>query len=145
MTKDQSLAQLNAKLLINCEELLDKVRPNLVIVQGDTTTVQAVAMASFYKRIDVGHVEAGLRSGDLKNPFPEEYNRVVVSRSASWHFAPTQSARANLIAEGVFADSILVTGNTVIDALLWATNKLPKPNTLTNPLYFNISLNLVSP
>jgi UDP-N-acetylglucosamine 2-epimerase (non-hydrolysing) len=132
MTENQSLAQLNAKLLINCDDLLDKVLPDLVVVQGDTTTVQAVAMASFYRKIPVAHVEAGLRSGDLNNPFPEEYNRRVVSKSASWHFAPTQSARANLIAEGVLDASIVVTGNTVIDALLWATKKLPKLQKLPN-------------
>src|SRR5690606_37819579 len=95
---------------------------------GDTTTVMATAMAAIYRRIDVGHVEAGLRTGDLQNPFPEEMNRVVAGRLARWHLAPTEGARRNLLRDGFDPDSIEVTGNTVIDALMDVVARdLPRP------------------
>jgi len=92
--------------------------PAMVVVQGDTTTTMAAAMAAFYRHIPVAHVEAGLRTGDLAQPFPEEFNRVVATRVTALHFAPTEWARRNLLAEGIPADSILVTGNSGIDAIL---------------------------
>ena len=117
MQPDQTLASLTARLLTRIDSVLDAARPALALVQGDTTTVLAAALACFYRAVPVGHVEAGLRTGDLQSPFPEEANRVLASRLATLHFAPTESARRNLLAEGVAPDRVFVTGNTVIDAL----------------------------
>lgn len=94
-----------------------------MLAQGDTTTVMTVALTCFYHKIPFGHVEAGLRTGDMANPFPEEMNRVVAGRLAKWHFAPTESSRQNLLEEGVVNSNIFVTGNTVIDALLSAVER----------------------
>lgn len=118
MRPNQTLTTLTARLLLDFEELLGSQRPDAVLAQGDTTTVMSIALACFYHRIPFGHVEAGLRTGDLSNPFPEELNRVVAGKLAKWHFAPTPSARQNLLREGVAEQDIYVTGNTVIDALL---------------------------
>ena len=118
MRQNQDLSELTARLLQEMKGVLDSEKPHAVIAQGDTTTVMTAALSSYYARIPFGHVEAGLRTGDLFNPFPEEMNRVVAGRLARWHFAPTQSARQNLLAEGLPAPAIFVTGNTVIDALL---------------------------
>ena len=128
MRPNQSLPELTARLLQRLDAVLEEEGPDAVLVQGDTTTVLAVAMAAFYRRIRVGHVEAGLRTGDLRNPFPEEMNRVVAGRLADWHFAPTETARANLFAERFDPASIHVTGNTVIDALFHvASGQAPLP------------------
>lgn len=118
MEANQSLPVLTARLLTALDDALARERPAFVLGQGDTTTVLATALACFYRRIPFGHIEAGLRTQDLENPFPEEMNRVVASRLTRLHFAPTESARSNLLAEGIAADSIHVTGNPVIDALL---------------------------
>ncbi|WP_166162832.1 non-hydrolyzing UDP-N-acetylglucosamine 2-epimerase [Chelativorans oligotrophicus] len=118
MRPNQDLTELTARLLVGAGEVLDRERPDVVLVQGDTTTVMAVAIAAFYRRIALGHVEAGLRTGDIRNPFPEEANRVIAGRLSRWHFAPTEGAKQNLLREGVSEDRIFVTGNTVIDALL---------------------------
>lgn len=118
MRPNQSLTQLTARLLLGMDNILATKRYDAVLVQGDTTTVMAVALAAFYHRIPVGHVEAGLRTGDIDNPFPEEMNRVITGRFSRWHFAPTASARENLLRENYAADTIHVTGNTVIDALM---------------------------
>lgn len=117
MEEDQTLPALTAKLLVQLDKQLIETEPDVVIVQGDTTTVYCMAMACFYQRIPFGHVEAGLRTGHLYSPFPEEANRVMVDRLASLHFAPTELAKGNLIREGIDVGSIFVTGNTVIDAL----------------------------
>jgi UDP-N-acetylglucosamine 2-epimerase (non-hydrolysing) len=117
MRPNQALAELTARLLTACDELLGRVQPALALVQGDTTTVLAAALSCFYRRIPVGHVEAGLRTYDRWSPFPEEMNRTLASRLVTLHFAPTELARDNLLREGVAADQISVTGNTVIDAL----------------------------
>ena len=98
-------------------------KPDVVLVQGDTTTVMSVALACFYHRIPIGHVEAGLRTWDMQNPFPEEANRVIAGKLARWHFAPTEGSKQNLLREGVPDADIIVTGNTVIDALLIAAAK----------------------
>lgn len=98
-------------------------QPDVVLAQGDTTTVFAMALACFYRRIPFGHVEAGLRTWDMQNPFPEEANRVLAGRLTRWHFAPTQSSSDNLLREGIPAQDIYVTGNTVIDALLMTASK----------------------
>lgn len=117
MRPDQQLADLTARLLVACDELLRKVKPSLALVQGDTTTVLAASLSCFYQRIAVGHVEAGLRTGDRWSPFPEEMNRTLASRLCSLHFAPTELSKQNLLAEGIPEAQISVTGNTVIDAL----------------------------
>jgi len=117
MQPGQTLSGLTGRLLIRLEEVLSDERPDAILAQGDTTTVLAMALASFYAHIPFGHVEAGLRTGDITNPFPEEMNRVVASRLSRWHFAPTQLSADRLLAEGYPAADIHVTGNTVIDAL----------------------------
>ena len=126
MQPNQSLSSLTARLLTGLTEVLASERPDAVIGQGDTTTVMAAAMACFYGQVPFGHVEAGLRTGDMQNPFPEEANRVIAGRLTTWHFAPTESARENLRREGTPEAAITVTGNTVIDALLNAA-KRPVP------------------
>ena len=118
MQPDQSLADLTAAVIRGLDPILDEVKPDWVLVQGDTTTVMAAALSSFYHRARLGHVEAGLRTDDKWQPFPEEINRRMASVIADLHFAPTELARQNLRREGVRPDRIVVTGNTVIDALL---------------------------
>jgi UDP-N-acetylglucosamine 2-epimerase (non-hydrolysing) len=117
MEPGQSLPELTARVLIRVTEVLKKEKPDLVLIQGDTTTVMATAMAAFYQGIRVGHVEAGLRSGNLFSPFPEEMNRRVASVVSSLHFAPTERAVQTLIREGVPEEQVFLTGNPVIDAL----------------------------
>ncbi len=118
MRPDQKLPDLASRLLDRLRRVFEESRPRLVLVQGDTTTAFIGALCAFYDQVPVGHVEAGLRTRDLERPFPEELNRQIVSRIARYHFAPTESARRNLLEEGIPADQIWVTGNTVIDALL---------------------------
>lgn len=118
MAPNQTLPELTSRLLSRLDEVFARERPDAVLIQGDTTTVMTAAMAAFYRHIAVGHVEAGLRTGDLQNPFPEEMNRIVAGRLSRWHFAPTAGARDNLLREGFDPASVHVTGNTVIDALL---------------------------
>ena len=117
MQPGQALTTLTARLLLKLDDVLKDERPDIVLLQGDTTTVMSVALACFYHRIPIGHVEAGLRTGDLDNPFPEEMNRIVAGRLARWHFAPTATSRDNLLREGFAPEQVFVTGNTVIDAL----------------------------
>ena len=117
MQPDQTLAGLTARLMEKIDEWLGTRHPDMALVQGDTTTVLVAALACFYRRIPIGHVEAGLRTGNIWAPFPEEVNRRLASPIVSLHFAPTRSAQAALLREGVPADTIEVTGNTVIDAL----------------------------
>jgi len=117
MQPNQSLGQITARAVAALEPLLEAERPDLVLVQGDTTTTFCGALAAFYARIPVGHVEAGLRTGDRYQPFPEEINRLLTTRVTSLHFAATEEAAANLRSEGVPAETVFVTGNTVIDAL----------------------------
>lgn len=124
MQPGQTLAQSSARILAALEAVLAAERPDIVLVQGDTTTTFCGALAAFYGRIPVGHVEAGLRTGDLAQPFPEELNRVLTTRLSTLHFAPTQGAAANLRREDVPAERIVVTGNTGIDAVLQVTEKL---------------------
>jgi UDP-N-acetylglucosamine 2-epimerase (non-hydrolysing) len=117
MQTAQNLAALTARMLVTLEGEFTANRPDVVVVQGDTTTVLTASLAAFYARVPVAHVEAGLRSGDLDQPFPEEMNRRVATILARWHFAPTARARENLLAEGIAASRVVVTGNTVVDAL----------------------------
>ena len=117
MRPNQSLATLTARLLLDLDDILHAEKPDAILAQGDTTTVMVIALSCFYHRIPFGHVEAGLRTWDMMNPYPEEMNRVFAGKLAKWHFAPTQSAKENLLKEGVKDKEIFVTGNTVIDAL----------------------------
>jgi UDP-N-acetylglucosamine 2-epimerase (non-hydrolysing) len=123
MQPNQTLTALTARLLLALDEVLQVEKPDAVLAQGDTTTVMAGALASFYHKIPFGHVEAGLRTQNMANPFPEEMNRVVTGRLTKWHFVPTAGARHNLLKEGIADGNIFVTGNTVIDALLSAATR----------------------
>jgi UDP-N-acetylglucosamine 2-epimerase (non-hydrolysing) len=118
MRPNQSLPQITSRILTGIDDVLKETKPDRVLVQGDTTTAMAAALSAYYHKIPVDHVEAGLRSGDIYSPFPEEVNRKVVGSLASWHFAPTARAADALIRENVSPDRVIVTGNTVIDALL---------------------------
>lgn len=117
MQPNQTLASLSSRLIGEIDGMLGKCQPDLAMVQGDTTTVLMAALACFYRRIPIGHVEAGLRTGNIWSPFPEEANRVLASRLMSLHFPPTESGRENLLREDIQDSTITVTGNTVIDAL----------------------------
>ncbi|MBS4076853.1 non-hydrolyzing UDP-N-acetylglucosamine 2-epimerase [Pseudomonas rustica] len=123
MKPNQTLTELTARLLLELDKVLLEEKPDVVLAQGDTTTVFAMSLACFYRRIPFGHVEAGLRTWDMQNPFPEEANRVLAGRLTKWHFAPTQSSKNNLLREGIANQDITVTGNTVIDALLMTAAK----------------------
>lgn len=117
MRPDQTLADLTASVFTHLDPVLEKINPHWVLIQGDTTTVMAAALSAFYRKIRIGHVEAGLRTGDKWQPFPEEINRRVASVTADLHFAPTAWARDNLLKEGIPDSRVVVTGNPVIDAL----------------------------
>jgi len=126
MQPDQVLAEVSSRALMAVSELLQKVNPDVVLVQGDTTTVMMAALAAFYRHIPVGHVEAGLRTRDLYRPFPEEINRRVAGVLATFHFAPTARAANALRAEQVPEENIFITGNTVVDALLMTVKRSVK-------------------
>jgi UDP-N-acetylglucosamine 2-epimerase (non-hydrolysing) len=113
----QTLTDITVRSLSGLSPLVERVHPDAVLVQGDTTTTFAAALAAFYHKIPVGHVEAGLRTGDIYRPYPEEVNRRLTTRLTTWHFPPTATAAANLLAEGVASGDITITGNTVVDAL----------------------------
>jgi UDP-N-acetylglucosamine 2-epimerase (non-hydrolysing) len=119
MRERQQLSELTARLIGQLGHVMRDLRPDLVMVQGDTTTALAGALAAFYEKIPVAHVEAGLRTGVIDNPFPEELNRSLIGRIARWHFAPTPAAARHLVAEGIPGEQVFTTGNTVIDNLLW--------------------------
>ena len=124
MSPGQTLAQVTARAMEGLDRVLSQDKPDLVLTQGDTTTSFCGALAGYYHRIPVGHIEAGLRTGDKYAPFPEEVNRRLVGQIADWHFAPTEHARQALLREGVPESSVFVTGNTVIDALLWVRDRV---------------------
>lgn len=124
MEPGQGLDRLTARLLVGLGQAMDAERPDLVVVQGDTATAMAGALAAYYRRIPVAHVEAGLRSGDILHPWPEEVNRRIVAPIAAHHFAPTDTAAAALIAEAIDPATVHVTGNTVIDALCWTRDRV---------------------
>ncbi|HEY2012915.1 MAG TPA: UDP-N-acetylglucosamine 2-epimerase (non-hydrolyzing) [Bryobacteraceae bacterium] len=124
MTPGQTLAQITARAISALDPLLAEHPADMAVVQGDTTTTMAGAMAAFYRHIPVAHVEAGLRTGDMAQPFPEELNRVITGRLAALHFAPTAGARRNLLVEGIPGDRVLVTGNSGIDAVLHVAGEL---------------------
>lgn len=124
MQPNQDLYDITSKILLGMRDVLKTEQPDIVLVHGDTTTSMATALAAFYQQIPVGHVEAGLRTRNIYSPWPEEINRQLTSRIATYHFAPTALARQHLIAENVPANQIVVTGNTVIDALQWVVKRL---------------------
>ncbi len=126
MRAEQSLTQVTSAALTGLDGVITSERPDWVVVQGDTTTAMSAALVAFYHRVRIGHVEAGLRSWDRAQPFPEEINRRVADSLADLHFAPTEVARQNLLREGLDGSSVIVTGNTVIDALHWVA-ELPAP------------------
>ena len=138
MTHNQSLAELSSALFISIDKILEMTNPNWVLVQGDTTSAFIGGLCSYYRKINVAHVEAGLRSHNFWIPFPEEFNRKAISLLAKIHFAPTENARQNLVKEGIDKKKIYVTGNTVIDALLWIKKKIqnspPRENSLISSL-----------
>ncbi len=134
MRDDQTLTGITTAVLEAMPAIFEKVKPDCVLVQGDTTTSFAASLAAFYARIPVGHIEAGLRSGDLYAPWPEEFNRRVTSLVTRWHFAPTESAASHLIKEGITASRIYVTGNTVIDALHYFLAKIDEDVSLSTEL-----------
>lgn len=123
MKPNQTISQITSNVLIGLEEILKKEKPDMILVHGDTTTTFASALAGFYQRIKVGHVEAGLRTYDKYSPYPEEMNRILTGNIADIHFAPTERNRQNLLREAIQDDKIFITGNTVIDALLEVANK----------------------
>ena len=126
MQAGQDLYDVTSRVLLGMREVLKSARPDVVLVHGDTSTSTAAALAAFYQQIPVGHVEAGLRTGNVYSPWPEEMNRQITGRLASLHFAPTPLSRINLLAEGVSPESIHVTGNTVIDALFMVVDQIRK-------------------
>jgi UDP-N-acetylglucosamine 2-epimerase (non-hydrolysing) len=124
MTQGQSLSTLSSKIIGSMEEVFNKVQPDIVLVQGDTTTAFLTAFIAFYQKIKIGHVEAGLRTYNKYSPFPEEINRQLISKIADLHFAPTKNTYENLKKEGIDENSIILTGNTVVDAINWGINKI---------------------
>lgn len=138
MQPNQSLAQITAAIFTRLDPVLAREKPDWVLVQGDTTTVMAAALLAYYQRIKVGHVEAGLRTGDKWQPFPEEINRKVAGVVADLHFAPTEWSRQNLLREGIPEAQVFVTGNPVIDALQFVAGQPPTPEVLD--LYRQIGL-----
>ncbi len=118
MKSNQDLFSLTSDLLVNLKSVYEEVNPDLVLVHGDTTTSMSAALAAFYSKIMIGHVEAGLRTYNLDSPYPEEANRQLISKLASFHFTPTSRSKQNLLAEGIKEEKIVTTGNTVIDAIL---------------------------
>lgn len=134
MKQGQDLYDVTSRVLLGLREVLKEARPDIVLVHGDTTTSTAAALAAFYAQIPVGHVEAGLRTHNIYSPWPEEMNRQLTGRMATWHFAPTPLSRQNLLAENVAESQITVTGNTVIDALYWVVDKIRHDDTLAQQL-----------
>lgn len=134
MKQGQDLYDVTARVLVGMRDVLKEAQPDVVLVHGDTTTSTAAALAAFYQQIPVGHVEAGLRTHNIYSPWPEEMNRLITGRIATYHFSPTQLSRQNLLKENVSDDSIIVTGNSVIDALYWVVDKIKNDEALNNEL-----------
>jgi UDP-N-acetylglucosamine 2-epimerase (non-hydrolysing) len=134
MKPGQTLNDVTSSILLGLKVILEDFKPDLVLVHGDTATTFAVSLAAYYQQIMVGHVEAGLRTGNIYSPWPEEANRKLTSVISSFHFAPTEVARDNLIKEGVSESKIIVTGNTVIDALFWVRKKMHMDRSLSEGL-----------
>ncbi|HIP01969.1 MAG TPA: UDP-N-acetylglucosamine 2-epimerase (non-hydrolyzing) [Campylobacterales bacterium] len=139
MKPGQSLYEVTSNILLGLQSVLEETKPDVVLVHGDTTTTLATSLAAFYQQIAVGHVEAGLRTNNIYSPWPEEGNRQVAGRLATYHFAPTEVSGANLLKENVDISNMIVTGNTVIDALLSVVSKIESDSDLRNTLFENIS------
>ena len=134
MKPGQNLYEVTSNILLGLKDVFEEVKPDIVLVHGDTTTTLATSLAAFYQKISVGHVEAGLRTGNIYSPWPEEGNRQVTGRLATYHFAPTEESKANLLKENVDLDNVIVTGNTVIDALVSVVSKIESDKALEKKL-----------
>jgi UDP-N-acetylglucosamine 2-epimerase (non-hydrolysing) len=134
MKPGQDLYDVTSNILLGMKDVLTTYKPDIVLVHGDTTTTIATAMSAFYQKIPVGHVEAGLRTGDIYSPWPEEANRKLTGVLTQYHFAPTDTSKDNLLKENININDIYVTGNTVIDALLWVLDKINSTESLKNEL-----------
>ena len=134
MKVGQTLNDVTTGILLGLQSILEDFKPDVVLVHGDTATTFAASLAAYYQQIKVGHVEAGLRTGDIYSPWPEEANRKLTSVITKYHFAPTSGSKENLLREGVSENEIIVTGNTVIDALFWVREKLKNNQALSNDL-----------
>ncbi|MBR3677621.1 MAG: UDP-N-acetylglucosamine 2-epimerase (non-hydrolyzing) [Alistipes sp.] len=134
MKQGQDLYDVTSRVLVGLRDVLKEAQPDVVLVHGDTTTSTASALAAFYQQIPVAHIEAGLRTHNIYSPWPEEMNRQLTGRMATYHFAPTPLSRQNLLQEGVADEKIIVTGNTVIDALYWVVDKIKGDESLQNEL-----------
>jgi len=145
MKDNQTLSELSSNIITSMGKVFESYKPDLVLVHGDTTTATFTAISAFYHHIPIGHIEAGLRTNNIFSPFPEEFNRQVISKISTYNYAPTKSSSDNLIKEGVNQNRIFITGNTVIDSLFWVLNKIEKNSEilnstetlLNNKLYFN--------
>ena len=148
MQYDQDLSEITSRILMSMRGVLKEVKPNIVLVHGDTTTSSATALAAFYQQIPVAHIEAGLRTHNINSPWPEELNRQITGRIATWHFAPTALNRQNLLDEGIPDYKIFITGNTVVDALKIALQKVENnPNIIqkieNELIQYGLPLNLI--
>ena len=141
MKQGQDLYDITSRVLLGLRDVLNETNPDLVLVHGDTTTSSAAALAAFYKQVPVVHVEAGLRTNNIYSPWPEEMNRRITGRIATYHLAPTELSRQNLLKENVKDNNIIVTGNTVIDALFWVVEKIKNDDKLAETLQKNIKNN----
>ena len=139
MKQNQDLYDITANILIGIKKVLEDFKPDLVLVHGDTTTTFATTLASFYQKIDVGHVEAGLRTGNIYSPFPEEANRKLTGVLAKYHFAPTKTSKENLLKENLNEKNIIITGNTVIDALFLVLEKIKQDKNLEQKIISDIN------
>ena len=142
MKKDQDLFDLTSNVLVKIKKVLINLKPDIVLIHGDTTTTMASAIGAFYLGIPVGHVEAGLRTHNVQSPFPEEFNRQLVTKITKYHFAPTAKSMSNLMDEGVNKKNIIITGNTVIDALFWTLKKIKNDNKIKNSIKLKLNDNL---
>ncbi|WP_297880720.1 UDP-N-acetylglucosamine 2-epimerase (non-hydrolyzing) [uncultured Campylobacter sp.] len=139
MKQSQDLYDVTSGVLLGMRGIFERYKPDIVFVHGDTTTTSAVSLAAFYQKIDVAHVEAGLRTHDIYSPFPEEINRQITGLIAKYHFAPTAGAKENLLKEGKSAENIVVSGNTVIDALFWTIDKIERDAALRDKILSSIN------
>ncbi len=139
MSNKQTLSELTSDILVQIQPILESYQPDVIFVHGDTTTTFAVSLSAYYHKIKIAHIEAGLRTGNLYSPFPEEGNRKLTSVLADYHFAPTEYAKLNLLRENIPAEQIYVTGNTVIDALFFIKEKLKQDVSLSQQLYEKFS------
>ncbi|WP_456457118.1 non-hydrolyzing UDP-N-acetylglucosamine 2-epimerase [Nitratifractor sp.] len=145
MQLDQDLYDVTEKILQGLKKILEENRPDIVLVHGDTTTSFVASLAAYYQKIKVGHVEAGLRTGDLYSPWPEEANRRMTGVLANFHFAPTEKAKKNLLQENVAESKVVVTGNTVIDALFWVLRKIKSNLDVENKIVRKIETSIINP